>query len=95
MEGHARGRWRRDRCRLAGTADQAWNTIGHDRAVQGNPDPVTLFGPIPEIERRVADILRRAGGVPHIFNLGHGILPNTPVEHVAAAIDLVHKLSAR
>ena len=76
--------------------DDAWATIGHDRAVQGNLDPVTLFGPVHEIERRVADILRRAGGRPgHIFNLGHGILPNTPVEHVAATIEIVHKLSAR
>ncbi|MBI4002480.1 MAG: uroporphyrinogen decarboxylase [Nitrospira defluvii] len=76
--------------------DEAWALVGHDRAVQGNLDPVTLFGPIPEIERRVADILRRAAGRPgHIFNLGHGILPNTPVEHVAATIDLVHKLSTK
>ena len=76
--------------------DEAWAMVGYDRAVQGNLDPVTLFGPVHEIERRVTDILRRAGGRPgHIFNLGHGILPNTPVEHVAAAIDLVHKLSAR
>ncbi|HVG02554.1 MAG TPA: uroporphyrinogen decarboxylase [Nitrospira sp.] len=76
--------------------DEAWSMVGHDRAVQGNLDPVVLFGPIHEIERRVTDILRRAAGRPgHIFNLGHGILPNTPVEHVATAIDLVHKLSAR
>ena len=76
--------------------DDAWALVGHDCAVQGNLDPVVLFGPIHEIERRVTDILRRAAGRPgHIFNLGHGILPNTPVEHVAAAIDLVHKLSAR
>ncbi len=76
--------------------DEAWALVGHDRAVQGNLDPVALFGPIHEIERRVTDILRRAAGRPgHIFNLGHGILPNTPVEHVAAAIDLVHKLSMR
>jgi len=76
--------------------DEAWAMVGYDRAVQGNLDPVTLFGPMHEIERRVTDILRRAEGRPgHIFNLGHGILPNTPVEHVAATIDLVHKLSAR
>ncbi|MBP6261667.1 MAG: uroporphyrinogen decarboxylase [Nitrospira sp.] len=76
--------------------DEAWALVGHDRAVQGNLDPVTLFGPISEIERRVTDILRRAAGRPgHIFNLGHGILPNTPVENVAATIDLVHKLSTR
>ena len=76
--------------------DEAWAMVGYDRAVQGNLDPVTLFGPISEIERRVTDILRRAAGRPgHIFNLGHGILPNTPVENVAATIDLVHKLSTR
>ncbi|WHZ22705.1 MAG: Uroporphyrinogen III decarboxylase [Nitrospira sp.] len=76
--------------------DEAWDLVGHDRALQGNLDPVALFGPIPEIERRVTDILRRAARRPgHIFNLGHGILPNTPVEHVAAAIDLVHTLSTK
>jgi uroporphyrinogen decarboxylase len=76
--------------------DEAWETVGHDVAVQGNLDPLTLFAPLHEIERRVADILRRAGGRPgHIFNLGHGILPTTPVEHVAATIDMVHKLSQR
>ena len=76
--------------------DEAWAMVGYDRAVQGNLDPVTLFGPISEIERRVTDILQRAAGRPgHIFNLGHGILPNTPVENVAATIDLVHKLSTR
>ena len=76
--------------------DEAWAMVGYDRAVQGNLDPVTLFGPISEIERRVTDILRRAAGRPgHIFNLGHGILPNTPVENVAATIALVHKLSTR
>ena len=76
--------------------DEAWATVGHDVAVQGNLDPLTLFAPLHEIERRVADILRRAGGRPgHIFNLGHGILPATPIEHVAATIDMVHKLSQR
>lgn len=76
--------------------DDAWATVGHDIAVQGNLDPVALFGPPYEIERRVEDILRRAGGRPgHIFNLGHGILPQTPVDHVAATIEMVHKLSMR
>ena len=76
--------------------DDAWATVGHDIAVQGNLDPVALFGPPHEIERRVEDILRRAGGRPgHIFNLGHGILPQTPVDHVAATIEMVHKLSAK
>jgi uroporphyrinogen decarboxylase len=76
--------------------DEAWATVGHDVAVQGNLDPLTLFAPLHEIERRVEDILHRAGGRPgHIFNLGHGILPTTPIEHVAATIDMVHKLSQR
>jgi len=76
--------------------DEAWATVGHDVAVQGNLDPVVLFAPLHEIERRVEDILRRAGGrAGHIFNLGHGILPNTPVENVAATAEFVHKLSQR
>ncbi|SLM48364.1 Uroporphyrinogen decarboxylase [Nitrospira japonica] len=76
--------------------DEAWSLIGHDRAVQGNLDPVALYGPLGEIERRVEDILRRAAGrLGHIFNLGHGILPTTPVEHVEAAISMVHKLSMK
>ena len=76
--------------------DEAWATVGHDVAVQGNLDPLTLFAPLPEIERRVEDILRRAAGRPgHIFNLGHGILPTTPIAHVAATIDMVHTLSQR
>lgn len=78
------------------TLDEAWEMIGHDVAIQGNLDPVVLFAPLHEIERRVEEILRRAAGRPgHIFNLGHGILPNTPVENVAAVVDLVHKLSQR
>ena len=76
--------------------DEAWTAVGHDVAVQGNLDPMVLFAPLHEIERRVEDILRRAAGRPgHIFNLGHGILPNTPVEHVSAVVDMVHKFSAR
>jgi uroporphyrinogen decarboxylase len=76
--------------------DEAWSRVGYDVAIQGNLDPVALFAPLHEIERRIEDILRRAAGRPgHIFNLGHGILPNTPVESVAAAVELVHKLSQR
>lgn len=76
--------------------DEAWAMMGHDVAIQGNLDPVALFAPLHEIERRVEDILRRAGGrLGHIFNLGHGILPGTPMEHVAAAVEYVHKLSHR
>lgn len=76
--------------------DEARHRLGAGVAVQGNLDPVVLFAPVQEIERRVEMILTQAGGAPgFIFNLGHGILPNTPVEHVQAAVDLVHKLSSR
>ncbi len=76
--------------------DDAWHRIGPDVGIQGNLDPVALFAPLPEIQRRVDDILQRAGNRPgHIFNLGHGILPETPVDHVQAVVDLVHARSAR
>ena len=76
--------------------DQGWQTVGYDVGVQGNLDPVALFAPPSEIRARVADILKRAGARPgHIFNLGHGILPETPVDHVVALVDAVHELSAR
>jgi uroporphyrinogen decarboxylase len=76
--------------------DEAWNRLGPDVAIQGNLDPVALFGPVHEIKRRVGDIVRRAGGRPgHIFNLGHGILPDTPVENVEAAIEFVHTSTRR
>ena len=72
--------------------DEAWAWIGEDRAVQGNLDPGALFAPRAELERRVLDILARAGGRPgHIFNLGHGVLPGTPVDQVRAVVDLVHE----
>jgi uroporphyrinogen decarboxylase len=76
--------------------DDAWRRIGFDVGIQGNLDPVALFAPLPEIAQRVDDILRRAGNHPgHIFNLGHGILPETPVEHVQAVAEMVHARSAR
>ncbi len=76
--------------------DEAWKTVGHDVSVQGNLDPVALFAAPKEIKARASEILRRAEGRPgHIFNLGHGVLPETPVEHVIALIDAVHELSAR
>ena len=76
--------------------DEAWARVGFDVAVQGNLDPVVLFAPLPEIERRIKDILDKAGNrAGHIFNLGHGILPKTPVDHVEAAIGFVHKYSTR
>ncbi len=75
---------------------EAWHRLGYDIGVQGNLDPVALFAEIPEIKRRAREILDRAGGRPgHIFNLGHGILPETPVDHVIALVDMVHEMSAR
>lgn len=72
--------------------DDAWKCVGEDKAVQGNLDPCVLFAPIPIIKQRVHDILRRAGGRPgHIFNLGHGILQHTPVDHVKAVVEMVHE----
>jgi uroporphyrinogen decarboxylase len=76
--------------------DRAWERVGGDVGIQGNLDPVTLLGPIAEIRRHAQQILTRAAGRPgHIFNLGHGILPSTPVDHVLALVDAVHELSAR
>jgi uroporphyrinogen decarboxylase len=64
--------------------------------VQGNLDPVALFASPKEIRRRVSNVLDRAGNRPgHIFNLGHGVLPETPVDHVIAMVEAVHELSAR
>jgi uroporphyrinogen decarboxylase len=76
--------------------DKAWKQLGYRVAIQGNLDPVALLAPVDEIQKRVQDILRRAGNRPgHIFNLGHGILPETPVAHVAAVVEMVHKYSER
>ena len=76
--------------------DEAWDALGYDVAVQGNLDPLTLFAPIPEIEKRIDDIIGRAGGRPgHIFNLGHGILPETPFDAAEAVIHMVHEKSAK
>jgi uroporphyrinogen decarboxylase len=76
--------------------DEAWRRIGYDTAVQGNLDPAVLFAPLPEIEKRVKDIIKRAENRPgHIFNLGHGILPETPFENVKAVVEMVHEYSKR
>ena len=68
---------------------------GAERAVQGNLDPCSLFAPVPEIERRIARVMEAAPRVGHIFNLGHGILPPTPVEHAQAAVEIVHRLGQK
>ncbi len=75
---------------------EAWARLGYDVAIQGNLDPVILFGPVDLIEKEVKRILDRVEGRPgHIFNLGHGILPNTPPDHVAALIEAVHENSSK
>jgi uroporphyrinogen decarboxylase len=72
--------------------DQAWMDISYRSAVQGNLDPAVLFAPLPELKMRVHEILKRTGSRPgHIFNLGHGILPETPVDSVRAVVDYVRE----
>src|ERR1700720_68877 len=72
--------------------DQAWMDISYRSAIQGNLDPVALFAPLPELRIRVAELLKRTGARPgHIFNLGHGILPETPVENVKAVVQMVRE----
>src|SRR5580704_3774121 len=72
--------------------DEGWGKLGNKGAVQGNLDPVLLFAGWPEVKSRAEDILRRAAGRPgHIFNLGHGILPETPVENVKALAKVVQE----
>jgi uroporphyrinogen decarboxylase len=75
--------------------DAGWASVGHDRGVQGNLDPAMLLAPPARFREAVKTILARADGRPgHIFNLGHGVLQQTPVEHVRALVDMVHELSA-
>jgi uroporphyrinogen decarboxylase len=76
--------------------DEAWTRIGHDRGIQGNLDPTVLFAPWKSVEREARDVLDRAGGRRgHVFNLGHGILPETPVENVERLVELVHQASRK
>jgi uroporphyrinogen decarboxylase len=75
---------------------ETWAKIGHDRAVQGNLDPTVLFAPRAIAEKHAQRVLDDAGGRPgHIFNLGHGILPETPVETVQAVVEYVHTRKAK
>jgi len=76
--------------------DEGWDAVGNQGAVQGNLDPVLLFADWPTLKTRAEDVLRHAAGRPgHIFNLGHGILPNTPVENVINLRKFVHEFSAK
>ena len=76
--------------------DRAWAEVGHDIAVMGNLDPLLLLGDVAVLERETDRILAEADGrLGHVFNLGHGILPGTPVDHVVRLIDQVHERSRR
>jgi uroporphyrinogen-III decarboxylase len=76
--------------------DDAWKTVGYDRAVQGNLDPLVLLADKAEIRRRAKQVLDQAANRPgHIFNLGHGVVQQTPVENAIALVDAVHELSRR
>lgn len=75
---------------------EGWQRVGHDRGVQGNMDPTVLFAPVEVAKKHAKRVLDAAGGRQgHIFNLGHGILPGTPVDTVQAVVDYVHERSAR
>ncbi len=76
--------------------DEAWGRIGYDKGIQGNLDPVLALAPWERLEEGMQDVLRRAGGRPgHIFNLGHGVLPETNPEQLARLVQAVHTASAR
>ena len=75
---------------------KAWEQIGFDKSIQGNLDPLTLLADRDTIKARAKSILDEAAGRPgHIFNLGHGIVPQTPVDNAIALVDFVHELSSR
>jgi uroporphyrinogen decarboxylase len=72
--------------------DAAWDRVGHDHGIQGNLDPAVLLGPPELVRERALDVLRRAAGKPgHIFNLGHGVLPSTPLENLQLLVETVHE----
>jgi uroporphyrinogen decarboxylase len=76
--------------------DDAWMRIGHDKGIQGNLDPILLHATPEGLVERTKEILAKANGRPgHIFNLGHGILPTTPVENVRVLVEAVKKFSSR
>ena len=76
--------------------DDAWRAVGYDRAIQGNLDPAALLANREEIRRRAKETLAQAAGRPgHIFNLGHGVLPQTPVDNVVALVEAVHEADGR
>lgn len=76
--------------------DDAWRRIGYDRGIQGNLDPTRLLAGWDVVEEGASEVLRQAAGRPgHIFNLGHGVLPDTPPEHLRRLVDFVHERTGR
>ncbi len=74
---------------------EAWALLGHDVAVQGNLDPASLFADLPVLRERTQAVMDCVAGRPgHIFNLGHGIMPQTPVDHAIALVEMVHEMGA-
>ncbi|MCH8830284.1 MAG: uroporphyrinogen decarboxylase, partial [Planctomycetes bacterium] len=74
----------------------AWKIVGHDVAVQGNLDPVSLFADLKTLRERTADVMNAAEGRPgHIFNLGHGVMPEMDPENVKALVEMVHEMGHR
>jgi uroporphyrinogen decarboxylase len=70
--------------------DEAWARVGHHLGVQGNLDPAVLSAPLPVVEEAALDVLRRAGGRPgHVFNLGHGMMPQTPLAAIERVVEVV------
>ncbi|MBF6612104.1 MAG: uroporphyrinogen decarboxylase [Chloroflexi bacterium] len=75
--------------------DVAWQRIGYHLGIQGNLDPCTLLGPAEVMEEQALDVLHRAAGRPgHIFNLGHGVMPDTPLDNLVRLVDFVHEQGA-
>jgi len=75
---------------------EAWSTVGHDVAVQGNLDPAALYADLPELRRHAQAVLQAAEGRPgHIFNLGHGVMPDVKPENVKALVEMVHEMGTR
>ena len=76
--------------------DDAWRIFGDDVAVQGNLDPVSLYADLPVLRQRASDVLNAAGNRSgHIFNLGHGVMPDMNPYHVRALVEFVHELGTR
>jgi uroporphyrinogen decarboxylase len=72
--------------------DEAWQKVGFERPVQGNLDPASLLAPSRELHARIDDVLDRAGGRPgHVFNVGHGLVPQTPIDNVRRLVEHVHE----